>query len=174
MNIRINNRFPFYETVGLSLVVFACFGGAVFYGMGIGGVNHLTSAIVAISTGVIIVLLALFKRSRSRGRLVINTANKTFSLNGASPQEYSKLTRYESVLRTSAGRTGLSNMYIRIGDGRSGGFDIVDIDRLYFKPKGRTKEELIALEELIAGSSLDESKKASFEIWLSRAQLVHD
>jgi hypothetical protein len=176
MKIKINNRLPVYETAGLSLVAVGAFGGAAYQVLQIQGIeNPFTSPVFYILLGVALILtiVVLKKRAKDRGALTIDTDAKTFALNNSPQLDYADLATYSSKLRTSAGRTGMSNMYITLGTEQYGSFSIMDIDRIYLLPKGRSKEELTALEELVAGSSLTEDERKSFEIFKDRALMVH-
>jgi hypothetical protein len=173
MTVKINNRLPVYETALLSAIVIFTFGGALYYILQIQGVDTVVSTIVSVIISLIIIAFTLWRRGQKRGKLVIDTEKKQFSLNNSEFQPYSNIKRYKSTLRSTTMRVGMSTMYVRISDGKNGGFDIHDVDRFYFLPKGRTLEEISSLEELVNGSSLTDEEKASFNNWVERARLLH-
>jgi hypothetical protein len=176
MKIKINNRLPVYETAGLSLVAIGAFGTAAYQILQIQGTeNPFASPVfyILLVMALVLTIAVLKKRAKDRGALTIDTDTKTFALNNSPELPYSDLTTYSSKIRTSAGRTGMSNMYIVLGTEQYGSFSIMDIDRIYLLPKGRSKEEIKALEDLVEGSSLTEDERKSFEIFRDRASMVH-
>ena len=173
MTVKINNRLPVYETALLSAIVIFAFGGALYYVLQIQKVDTIVSTVISILVSLVIVAITLWRRGQKRGKLVIDTEKKQFSLNNSDFQPYANIKRYKSILRSTTMRIGISTMYVRISDGKNGGFDVHDVDRFYFFPKGRTLEEISSLEELINGSSLTDEEKSSFGVWVERAKLLH-
>lgn len=175
-DVKINNRLPIAETLTLSLVFLLAIGGAGYYFVQISrlSVNPLLSPIfwVVCVIAVAALVLVLRKRARDRGQLSINPTLKTFRLNNSPDLPFTQLTQYKANLASGTKRSPFSSMTITLGTEEHGSFSIIDADRFYFKPKGRTNHELEALNSLIAGSGLSDDQKNSYENWEARAKMV--
>jgi hypothetical protein len=176
MSITIKNRLPIMETFLLSLVFIGCLGTSLWMAITISGISSTPLNTPIFGIGCILVLLCLVftirKRDEERGTLVIDSSNETFSVNGSEMMPFNELTEYKSKLANPM-RSKLSTMAISIGTKENGYFSIIDADRFYFLPKGRSTEELIALDLLVNGSSLNETQKDSYSNWSMRAALVN-
>lgn len=164
------------ETFLLSLVFVGCLGTSLWMAIAISGISNTPLNTPIFGIGCIIIFLCLVftirKRDEKRGTLVIDSLTQTFSLNGSTMMPFDELTEYNSKLANPM-RSKLSTMAIRIGTKEHGYFSIIDADRFYFLPKGRSTEELAALNLLINGSSLNETQKDSYSNWSMRAALVN-
>lgn len=175
-DVKINNRLPIAETITLSLVFLLAIVGAGYYFVQI---SHLSVAPLASPlfwlvslVAVVTLIMVLRKRGRDRGQLSVNTNQKTFQLNSSPSLPFSSLTYYKATLAAGTKRSPYSSMTITLGTDQHGQFSIIDADRFYFKPKGRTHHELEALNMLIAGSGLSDKDKESYANWEARAKMV--
>ena len=176
MIVDVKNRLPVIETALLSIVFLGATEFALINTLTISqqNINLLLSVWFWAGTVSILLILAgvLKYRKKQRGSLKIDVETKTFSLNSSKFMSYKELTFFKSSLVQGLKTGPYSNMSIVLGTKEHGQFHIIDADRFYFKPAGRTAEELEALRELVNGSSFTETEKESFSNWFGRASLV--
>lgn len=125
-------------------------------------------AIIVLSGLWLLPLLAVKKGNAKRsGSLVIDIVSKTFSMNGKSFLPYASLDFYDfSTVGSWGTMNPYSSMYVSIG-GEGEIFRFNDDDA----SKRMKLEEISALSELIAGSSISEEEKQSFEGWVARCKM---
>jgi hypothetical protein len=126
--------------------------------------------LVILLTGWFFILYkSLKKTNRDKGTLIIDKIGKQFSLNNEPFQPYNKLDFYDFSLVGGGKyiRTGpYSSMYITLGtNGKI--FKMNDDDAS--KRLDDIQKETLA--ELVAGSSLSEEQKKTFEGWLIRLNI---
>lgn len=176
MTLKIKNRLPLAETVLLSFVFLGGIVSATYQSIIISQLSinpYVTPYFwVSVIFSVAALLFVLNRRKKSMGFLTIDLENKSFSLNHSPMLTFDKLTEYNSRLANSS-KSRISGMSIILGTKENGSFTIIDADRFYFMPKGRSNEELEALNSLVEGSSLTSEQKASYENWHGRASLVN-
>lgn len=174
MPLKINNSPSIIEPLLIALIAIAALFGSSYLALAVTVQNPLASPIpwtVAVAAG----LFTFFVIKQAKGRtgsLQIDSTQKSFTLDNVSMHPYADLTYYKSgLIQTPIMKMFQSRMVITIGLDKKRSFTIMDDRSSIIGSVKNSKVELNALEELIAGSSLLEQQKASFEHWIFRARL---